>query len=37
VLDGRKKAMLNYFPNDWAAISGLLDARRRHETSVNRP
>jgi hypothetical protein len=30
VLDGRKKAMLNYFPNDWAAISGLLDARNRH-------
>ena len=28
-LDGRKKEMLNYFPNDWASISRLIDTRGR--------
>jgi hypothetical protein len=27
VLDGRKREMLNYFPNDWASIARLIDAR----------
>jgi hypothetical protein len=29
VLDGRKKEMLNYFPNDWKSIARLIDARPR--------
>ena len=28
VLDGRKKEMLNYFPNDWTSIARLIDTRR---------
>jgi hypothetical protein len=27
VLDGQKKEMLNYFPNDWPAIARLIDTR----------
>lgn len=29
VLEGRKKEMLNHFPNDWASIARLIDARKR--------
>jgi hypothetical protein len=29
VLDGRKREMLNYFPNDWESIARLIDARPR--------
>lgn len=29
VLDGRKKEMLNHFPNDWTSIARLIDTRRR--------
>jgi hypothetical protein len=29
VLDGRKKEMLNYFPNDWTSIARLIDTRGR--------
>jgi hypothetical protein len=29
VLDGRKKEMLNYFPNDWTSIAQLIDTRGR--------
>jgi hypothetical protein len=29
VLDGRKKEMLNYFPNDWSSIARLIDTRGR--------
>jgi hypothetical protein len=29
VLNGRKKEMLNYFPNDWKSIARLIDARPR--------
>lgn len=29
VLEGQKKEMLNYFPNDWASISRLIETRGR--------
>jgi hypothetical protein len=32
VLEGRKDSMLNRFPNDWTAISRLIDTRGRGET-----
>jgi hypothetical protein len=29
ILDGRKKEMLNFFPNDWKSIARLIDSRPR--------